>query len=1020
MFVPTRNLLVVVVWIFTAAGAAEAWAQATKSPGHAFFEQKIRPILVEHCYSCHSQEAQQKKKLQAELFLDSQEGILYGGESGPALVKGKSSESLLIKALKYDGVEMPPTGQLPESVIADFAKWIDMGAPDPRIGRPAGAPAKRVIDVDAGRTFWSFRPLMKVGPPTVRNSDWCRTPIDRFIVAAQEQQGLTPNATASPEILVRRAYFDLVGLPPSPEDVAAFVADQSPDAYSKLIDKLLASPQYGERWGRHWLDVARYAESGGYEFDGFRAGAYHYRDWVIRALNDDLPYDEFVRMQIAGDKLRPGDYRAASASGFLVAGPYPGQITAKTVERIRYDQLDDMLMTTGGSMLGLTLGCVRCHDHKYDPIPAKDYYGLASVLARTSHGNARFDPDPKATQQALARHAQEQATLVAAVRKYAATELPDRFAKWQKQELPKLSAEPHWQVLAPLSNTSNDTWLTSTDDGLVVHITGGRRKDSDKYTITAETYQRNITSIRLDALTDPSLPKKGPGFGANGSFALGDFKLTARPLDPHSKDRPIVLKLKAVHAAFEEKSQLLANAVDQNPATFWRANAAEGKDNAGIFEIEGGLPGFVGGTAMTFELAFVGPGLGRLRVAISTEPNPATWAGEVVMQHLGEIKALIVAGKQQLAAGFQEPMVRWFSRYDDATRMAYAPLQDHIRRTPRVPFLDVYTSVSGGQDVYFLRRGEVDNKQELASPAFIQVLTTAKSGSDEWLTKSADGKPAVDPRIAMARWMTDTEHGAGQLLARVMVNRLWQHHFGEGIVGTPNDFGAQGDRPTHPELLDWLAGELIRSDWRLKPLHKQIMTSAAYMQAGEVTEANRSRDTDNRYLWHRKPRRLEAEMIRDALLAVGGTLDQTMYDPSVMDSSSRRSVYLRVKRSELIPLMTLFDAPEPTQSIGERASTTVPTQALTLMNSPFVRQTAEALAKRIRTPAKKDAPLESAIDNAYSIALSRRPSSHERTKMRAFIDAQTRLLGGGQENEDKAIVEFCQVLLCVNEFVYID
>ena len=1015
--------------------------QLSQAEQIAFFEHKIRPVLVEHCYSCHSQEAKTSKKLQAELFLDSAEGVLHGGESGPAILKGKSAESLLVKALKYDGFEMPPTGKLPPAVVADFAKWVDMGAPDPRTGGGAAIAPKRVIDIAAGKQFWSFQPLKVVAPPEVKDKTWTKTPIDRFIRAAQEKQQITPNGPTSPETLVRRAFYDLIGLPPTPEEVAEFVNDRSPDAYAKLIDRLLASPRYGERWGRHWLDVARYAESGGYEFDGFRPGAYHYRDWVIRALNADMPYDEFVRMQIAGDKLKPGTYDGVSAAGFFVAGPYPGQITAKTVERFRYDQLDDMLMTMGGSMLGLTLGCVRCHDHKYDPIPATDYYALAAALERTAQGNVPLDPDPAATAKAKVDYEAKRAALAAEVAKYADAELPARFTKWQQSELPKLTDEPRWHTLEPLGVTSNDTWLAVLPSGIVAYEANGRKVANDTYVVTAETYQEKLTALRLDALTDKSLPARGPALSGDGSFLLGDFKVTAKPLDPANKSAPVVLKLKAGQASFEDKKNPLAMAVDKDVNTTWRGEAG-GRDSSGVFEIEGGFAGFPGGTQLTFELKFVNLGLGRFRLGLTTAPLPISWAGDVAPQNLGEIRAILAAGKNALTPAMRPAMARWFAKFDDATEKAYAPLVAHRRTSPRVPFTDIYSTVAGGQDVFLLRRGEVDNKQGRAAPGFVQVLASTPKGNDEWLVASTDAAAAVaekaaaktpppapakvEPRTALANWITDEHHGAGHLLARVIVNRLWQHHFGEGLVGTPNDFGQQGERPSHPELLDWLAAELIRGGWKLKPMHKLMMTSAAYMQDGVVSEANRKVDPDNRLVWYRKPQRLQAEILRDALLAVGGGLDLKMYGPSVLDDAPRRSVYLRVKRSELIPMMTMFDAPEPTQSIGERANTTIPTQALTLMNSPFARKMAEGLAKRanppgVGSPAMKPADLDAAITRAYEIALSRKPAPHELAAMREFVTGQMTALGGPTSvNVDRALVEMCQVMLCVNEFVYVD
>jgi hypothetical protein len=1008
--------LFLALWALAVSAPASARAQQADPKEIEFFEQKIRPVFVEHCYACHSEKAAAAGKLKAKLLLDSRDGVAKGGESGTVVLPKKSGESLLMKALRYDGVEMPPAGRLPENVIADFARWIDAGAPDPRDGK-AAQPKPREIDLVAGRQFWSFQPLKDVVPPEVSNAAWAKTPIDRFILAKQTEHALTANAPAGKEKLIRRAYFDLVGLPPTPEQLAAFIADNSPTAFDAVIDGLLASERYGERWARHWLDAARFAESGGYEFDGFRPGAYHYRDWVIRALNSDLAYNEFVRMQIAGDRLQPG-YQGAAATGFLVAGPFPGQITAKTEERIRYDQLDDMIMTIGGSMLGLTLGCVRCHDHKYDPFPQQDYYGIAATLGRTGHGPATLDPDPSVTQRALDQHAANHETRLAAFRKFAADELPARFNRWQQEELPKLTAESRWQVLTPQSVSADDTWLTTTDEGLVV-FTGPRRKNGDTYAVTAQTFQKNLVSLRLDALTDKAMPRKGPGFGGDGSFALGNFKVVARPLDPKSTEPAVTLKLKPVLAAFEEAGQPLKNAVDDNPGTFWRANADGGKDNAALFEIEGGLPGFAAGTELTFELKFVSEGLGRFRLAASTEPGVPTWAGEVAPQHLGEIKSILAANNNALPESLREPMVHWFGRFDEAAGKLCKSVDEHARAKPRPPLTEVYTAVAGGRDVFLLRRGEVDSKLSPAQPAFLQVLSTTQNGTETWLPKAAEGQPALDPRVGLANWIVDVEQGAGALLARVIVNRLWQHHFGRGLVDTPNDFGAQGERPTHPELLDWLARELVKGGWKLKPIHKLIVQSAVYQQNNDVAPANLKSDPLNRYLWHYRPRRLEAEVIRDALLVVGASLDTTMYGPSILDNTPRRSIYLRVKRSELIPFMTMFDAPEPTQSIGERISTTVPTQALAMMNSPFVRQQAERLAQRIRmTP---DVAPATAIENACKIALCRLPAADERDRMLAFIEGQRQAAGGDSAQQTAAaLIEFCQVLLCLNEFVYID
>ncbi|MBL8827772.1 MAG: PSD1 domain-containing protein [Planctomycetaceae bacterium] len=987
--------------------------------GIKFFEQKIRPVLVQHCYSCHSAQARDAKKLQGALFLDTAAGIAAGGESGATLVKGKSADSLLLKALKYDGLEMPPAGKLSDEIIADFAKWIDLGAPDPRAG-DAPVKAKREIVIEEGRQWWSFQPLKPVKLPDPQQ------PVDGFIRQAQQAQGLHDNHPTTREKLIRRAYFDLIGLPPTPEQVAAFVNDSATNAFEKVVDELLANTAYGERWGRHWLDAARFAESGGYEFDGFRPGAYHYRDWVIRALNDDLPYDEFVRMQLAGDLLKPDDFQGAAATGFLVAGPYPGQITAKTVERIRYDQLDDMLMTMGGSMLGLTLGCVRCHEHKYDPIPHQDYYALAASLARTAHGSRTLDTDPPATQRALEKHQAEHEPLVAAMKAFAAKELPKRFVTWRNEKLSQQPEAARWQALEPVTWDAERSYLKELPGGILAHdgLTGGvvvRRRgqkrasgNEEHYRLTFETHQKNVQALRLDAFTDKLLPQRGPGVNNDGSFQLAELTVTAQPLDRAVKDAPVTVKLQPVFAAFEDKDQPLANAVDGKPNTAWIVKQTAKKDNAAIFEFAAPVAGFVGGTELIVELKFRDLGIGRLRVSLSVEQNPATWAGDVAPQHVAELRAISTANGNKVPENLREPLVRWFAPFDAETAQVYRAVREHTAATPRPKLAEVYTTIAGGQDVYFLRRGEVDNKQGQAKPGFIQVLHRGAESASEKQTP-----PPSDPRIELGKWMTDVERGAGSLLARVIVNRVWQHHFGEGIVGTPNDFGMQGDRPSHPELLEFLADELIRGGWKLKTLHRLMMLSATYQQSGDVDSANLKIDPTNRYLWHFRPRRLEAETIRDALLAVGGNLDKKMYGASVLENTARRSVYLRVKRSELIPIMTMFDAPEPTQSIGERIVTTVPTQALAMMNSTFVRQQAELLAARIST--KGELPTEASIDCGFQHALGRSPSADERQRMWRFVEQQRAALGSDTpETAARALVEFCQVLLCLNEFVYVD
>ena len=1106
--IPPSRRLAFALALLTLAPLAPRAAEPTPAQ-LAFFENKIRPVLVQKCYSCHSAEAKEKGKLKAALYVDSREGLLYGGETGPALVSGKPADSLLIKALRHitEDLAMPPKEKLPPEVIADFETWITQGAPDPRVGgKPTGT--KHEINLDAGRNWWAFKPLQPVALPAVKNTAALRNPVDNFILARQEAAGLTPSAPASRQVLLRRVSFDLTGLPPTPEEVAAFLADNSPKAFEKLVEQLLARPTYGERWARHWLDVVRYAESGGYEFDGFRPGAYHYRDWVIRSFNADLPYDRFLQLQLAGDKLQPENYDGAAAVGFLVAGPYPGQTTAKTLEKIRYDQLDDMVSTLGSGVLGLTMGCVRCHDHKYDPLPQKDYYAIAATLARTAQGNVMLDPDPDGTRQAIAAHAVAHTKLLATLRKFEAEEFPARFAAWQKNKLPALTqdavaqtldlldaptatnappvSDGRWQTLDIHEATANNSFLETSADAIITH--GGRTKappvqrraarakapakttTEDSFTVVAHTYQTHLTAIRIDAFADKKLPKSGPGLAADGSFTLADFVVTAEPLDKQNTNAPVKLKLKAVQARFEEKAMPLTHAVDADANTGWRAKDNPGKDNAAIFALDGDFAGFPGGTELTCELHFKNDGFGRFRLAFSTAPLPtqnettaaATPAASAAKsepaaaksekpaakpekpvakkgkaaapgepaepstsalldataqpQHLRELQAMIAA---KIIDTHRDDAVRWFSHFDDAAKKVFTNVTEHARQIPRAKPTEIYTAAAGGQDVYLLRRGEVDQKLGKSAPGYLQVLSRPATSPTSSLLPTTSPS---DPRIDLAKWLTDPAQGAGSLVARVIANRIWKHHFGRGLVASPNDFGAKGEPPTHPELLDYLANELIRNGWQLKSLHRLILNSAAYQQGSTPNPTNLQRDTDNRLLWQRPARRLEAEAIRDALLAVAGRLDPKMFGPSETTAdSARRSVYLRVKRSELIPFMTLFDAPEASASIGDRGATTIPTQALTLLNSTLVRDLAARLAKRALTP---DPDPAAALTQLFRLALARPPSPLEHQRFTAYYQNQLTLLDPAPKptpaNLEKALAETSLALLCLNEFIYVD
>jgi hypothetical protein len=1004
-------------WLASLALPSLGGAGGATPKGIEFFENKIRPVLSKYCYECHSAQA---KKVKADLWLDTKEGMLTGGSSGPALVPGKAKESLIIKALLHEGETKMPSrsAKLSNEIIADFMAWIDMGAPDPRVGKAAAA--KRSIDIDKGRTFWAFQPLSSAPPPRVKNEGWTRTPIDRFILAKLEEKGLAPNPAIERARLLRRAYYDLHGLPPTPAEVDAFLREEAPDAYARLVDRLLASERFGERWARHWLDIVRFAESGGYEFDGDRPAAYRYRDFVIGAFNQDMPFDQFIRWQIAGDHLVPGNLQAISATGFLVAGSYPGQTTSKTLALIRYDHLDDMVATLGTSMLGLSLGCARCHEHKYDPIPQEDYYRLIASLGRTDSANVKVNSDPDGYRTAMAAFNLVHSPLVKKRDAFEQAELPKRLQAWQDANKDK--SAPAWLLLEAVDAKAK-TALQKQPDGSV--LATGKAEKNDTYTFVLHTMQKGIKALRLEALADKSLPKSGPGRGPDGGFVLTDVAITSAPLKPDPKIKPAPVKLRAAKATANDPKHPLAAALDPDKKTGWSVGAQSGKDHAALFEIDGEV-GFDGGSILTVTLKFDDNfSIGRLRLALSTAAHPAKLDGSAEHQHATELRSLASIKKEApLPPELRPSIVRWLRRFDKQVDEVYGAVERHAKEEPQPKLVDVFSAQSGrGGDVHFLIRGEVEKKREVAKSGFVQVLMNHADAEQRWLAGapvSKDKKAApTDPRVGLAHWITDAEHGAGHLLARVIVNRLWQHHFGRGLVATPNDFGAQGDAPTHPELLDHLARELIQGGWKLKPIHRLIMTSAVYQQSGAADPARVQADPHNRLVWRQPTRRLEAEAIRDAVLAVAGTLDRKMYGPGTLDGNSpRRSVYLTVKRSQMVPLLQMFDVPEALQSIGERSVTTAPTQSLAFMNSPFVRNAAQKFAERLRPTS--EASLSQAIEQAYLIGLSRRPTDAEQQRMLAFVERQAESYGKTPQAREQALVDFCQVMLCLNEFIYVD
>jgi len=989
--------------------------------GLAVFKTHVKPIIEAKCLRCHG-----GKKVEADFDLSDREGLLKGGQTGVAVVPGKSRESQLVKLIQHaKEPHMPEASpKLADAAIAKIIEWIDLGAPYDNAlvaTKLKGKPwTERVLPVSA-KAWWAFEPLAKLAPPAVKNGAWARTPIDRFILAKLEDAKLAPNASASKAQLIRRAYFDLIGLPPSPEDVQAFVHDTAPDAFAKVIDKLLANPHYGERWGRHWLDLARFAESHGFEHDYDRPTAYHYRDFVIEALNQDMPYDKFVKWQLAGDEYEPTNNLALKATGFLAAGVHSTQITKSEVEKHRYDEMDDKLSTATTAFLGLTVGCARCHDHKYDPIPQRDYYRMLATFTKTVRSEMELTLDQAAYAKAMAAFDREHAPFVEAANRREQALLP------MLDTLTKGVDATGWEYVEVKEAKSKDgATLKLQDDGSI--LASGKNPKFDVYTITAKTKMTNITALRLEALAHPSMVKGGPGRAANGNFALSD--VSAVLISEFGDAPPRKLQFKNARATFEQKGLPIKAAIDADPKSAWAIDPQFGKDHAATFELDSPA-GFEGGSILTVTLKFNnndGHSIGRPRVSITNGGEiPALTAPGVSAQ----VRDVLRLPASERNAEQNARLLKWARTLDGEWRALNEKRMQHLAKAPQPTKVKALVATEGlaavrlhtqGEDffpeTFYLRRGDPANKEGAVNQGFLQVLMPSADAEKNWQTTPPAGSRTTYQRRAFAEWLTDTERGAGHLLARVIVNRLWQHHFGRGIVATPSDFGNRGDRPTHPELLDYLAQELINNGWRLKPIHKLIMTSAVYQQSTQMDETKAKIDRDNKLYWRQPARRLEAEIIRDAILAVSGELDTKQFGPGTLDDKTkRRSIYFTVKRSKLMPMMVIFDAPEALGGMAERPTTTIAPQALHLLNNPQVRQAARSFAKRIAPEATTT--LDAAVRQAYLIALARQPSREELADGIAFVEQQMRTYPENQRR-DAALADFCQVLLCLNEFIYVD
>ena len=1032
--------------------------------GVEFFEAKIRPVLLEHCYECHSVEA---KNVKGGLRLDSREATKQGGDSGAAVVPKNVEESLLIDALQYESFEMPPKGKLPDAVIADFKKWVEMGAPDPRDGEVVTSS----IDFDEASKHWAYQPIILPKRPAVQKSEWPANAIDHFTLARMEQRGLQTVEQAGKQELIRRATFDLIGLPPTPEDIEAFLADDSPDAFDTLVMRLLASEHYGERWGRYWLDVARYSEDQAHTFSvTANSNGFRYRDWVVSAFNADMPYDQFVRLQIAGDLIgaeSEDSYDHLVALGFFGLGAqyYKNSDKAKAAA----DELDDRVDTLTRGFLGLTVSCARCHDHKFDAIPTQDYYSLAGIFGSSKLHNAPLcdpsDVDEYNAGQKLVKDAEtkvkefladqksttaeskvgEIAKYIETVWKHRAAVANDRnsatsklaeaagvneflLKRWIKFLDPKqkgtVAALEPWFALDPVESTDDITplpenvtkiangfqhyiqELLNVRDGVATTNLVEAHADQPHKPGSPRFVSPTVTKIRPMAGIDVDISGAKQLFlvvsdGGNGNSCDHSDWLEPKLVGEQGELKLTELKWKSLEGLGSGK---IGRSYTNNPL---KVGGKKYEDGIGVhapcvivydlpegyerFQAIGGLDNGGSDQGGCGEQASV-------QFSVYTEQpseDPINPDKDVLSLVLGKDGPFAVSDQDLenfLTGQKREELLQLRAEVTDAKQTA----------PPMYALAHSYTEAKAA-DMHVFVRGNPARQREVAPRRFLRIL------AGENRTHFTDGSG----RQQLAEAITQPDN---PLTARVLVNRIWQHHFGRGIVATPSNFGKQGEPPTHPELLDYLSAKFIESGWSIKSLHREIMASKTYQLGTANHEANSNIDADNRFVWRMNRQRLDVEAWRDALLDVSGKLDRTIGGPStnLADVSNvRRTVYAKISRHELDNLLRLFDFPDANITSAKRSETTVPQQQLFVLNSPFVVEQAKAFAARLH--AEEPDSDESRIERAFQLAYGRSPSDTE-------VEIGLAYLGSEQDPESKLTQwqSYAQILLGSNEFIYID
>lgn len=1140
-------------------------ARWTAAPPDSFFENEVRPLLIEKCGACHGG-ARPKGKLN----LTSRAEILQGGDNGPAAVPGKPDESLLVKVVRYQGeLRMPPKGKLTDRQIKVLERWVELGAPWPGGKAPFAPTADRFTITEKHRQFWAFQPVKTVPALAARNVSWSRSSIDRYILAGLEAKGMAPAAPADKRTLLRRATFDLIGLPPTPAEIDAFLADESPQAFARVVDRLLASPRYGERWGRHWLDVVRYADARDLiqlppESD-FRE-AWRYRDWVVESFNRDLPYTDFIRSQIAGDLLpapRPGGFNRDGliATGMLAIADFvPGEADKN---QMIADYVNDQVDVVGRAFLGLSVACARCHDHKFDPISTEDYYALSGIFFSTriipgaSTGNS---PLVRVSLLSPTEIAQHRAQMSADARRRAELEqlLPEAADMAYRAFLKSLLTEQSARYLVAACECRKPPASLEKPAPRDIARRHGLHEgvltecvaflDRIEKRPTAD-YPRALLEAAAGKLSAPELTKAAATLQeAFAAQANRDEAEAARSPGKHALARAILLHFRADDPRIATDASGRVTLWPNHSASFVDAAPPAPRnapiktttkigdhskpvirfDGHSVLDAQRSVPP-AGTLFVVFQTAATArPGerifgwedadVGRHGLGLMTDPNgqlhailrnngqsgdivdrtrptgfetvSITWGpGGTTMRRNGidsaastkidgvsldpKIMALRIGGPGSGGSPWfhgDVAEIRVYSRkLDEAQRkQVEAELRDTWFRpnapklpprdvvadlyaellSPRGPFwpsavdrnkrltLEVRsrleamrveltalrnkrpmeipqavvaqdggpkgTRYEGFKDAQVLIRGDPKKLGKLVPRGFPKILAGKRV---ERITKGSG-------RLQLADWLTRPEN---PLTARVMVNRIWQHHFGEGLVRTPNDFGERGERPTHPELLDYLAAQFVESGWSVKALHRLIMLSAVYQQSSSVSAAAMARDPDNQLFGRMNRRRLEAEAIRDSLLAVSDRLVGTRGGPPFTDLAvPRRTLYLMAARTgaNTSDFGQLFDRADPNLIVARRGQSVVAPQALFFLNDPFVTAVAKTLAKRIIDEAPTNT--RARVRLLYAITLGRLPTTAE-MELGTKLLAPTVVPGGPDPLE-----RYCLLVLCTNEFLFVD